>query len=451
MKPYLFEDIGEDLFLMPLAARRAADFAGIKPSLAAWQSLSVEDRRAVAAAGGRPAIDARDVEALFARAVPEPAKIAPSAELGADGAPDTLLAALGAARPLPPATWSALSPLDRYALVKVASRGDVGRLSVAYDEIVGRSADVTHLDASGSARMVGISEKAPTARRAVATSRVTMNADAFARLSRADAPKGDVLGTARLAGIMGAKRTSELVPLCHPIALTRVDVRLTPEPALSAVAIVASVEAFDRTGVEMEALTAASIAALTVYDMLKAFDRGMTIGPTLLAEKSGGRSGDFVRSAAEGAPGGERFALRETAITAEEVLRLVARPEAGGSVVFVGSVRDHNENGKVTLLEYEAYAQMAVKELARIAEEIEREIPGVRLAALHRSGALRVGDVAVVCGASAPHRDEAFRAARLLIDRLKERVPIWKREHGTEGPYWVGWQDARGPAAGGGK
>lgn len=105
--------------------------------------------------------------------------------------------------------------------------------------------------------------------------------------------------------------------------------------------------------------------------------------------------------------------------------------------MFIGTVRDENDALPVTLLEYEAYAAMAEKEMDRICDEIEKEIAGVRLAVLHRIGALQVGDVAVVCAASAPHREEAFAACRLLIDRVKERVPIWKREHGPAGPHWV--------------
>ncbi len=116
---------------------------------------------------------------------------------------------------------------------------------------------------------------------------------------------------------------------------------------------------------------------------------------------------------------------------------------AGGITFFLGIVRDENEGRAVTLLEYEAYGSMAKKELAAIGAELEKEIPGARVAALHRVGKLQVGDTAVICAASAPHRDEAFRACRALIDRIKERVPIWKREHGPEGPYWVGWEDAR--------
>lgn len=445
MKPYLFEGVSPDLMLMSHAARRAADAAGLKPTLASWQSLPSDTRQALHEAGQEPRVDAGRVSALFGRAVPPPEPVEPVLDPSPEDVPSELSVALGPERPLSPSVWTALSPLDRYVLMKVARTRNGERLPAAYDEIVGQSATVPHLDAAGAARMVGVSDKRATRRRAVAFSRVSMNAEAFARLVRADAPKGDVLGTARLAGILGAKRTADLIPLCHPLSLTRVDVRLELDARSQSVAIEAAVEAFDRTGVEMEALTAASTAALTVYDMLKAFDRAMQIGPTALAEKSGGRSGDYVRAPAgraEAAPGA-RFALCEGPLSVDEAVALVARPDSGGTVVFIGTVRDRNAGQNVTLLEYQAYASMALKELARVAEEIERELAGVQLAALHRTGSLAVGEIAVVCAASAPHRDEAFRGARLLIDRLKERVPIWKREHGAEGPYWVGWQDAR--------
>lgn len=137
------------------------------------------------------------------------------------------------------------------------------------------------------------------------------------------------------------------------------------------------------------------------------------------------------------------YSVRSEALSVDECVKAVSHPEAGGIDVFVGTVRSENEGRAVTVLEYEAYVSMAEKEMSRIAADIEAEVPGVRLAVLHRIGRLVVGDVAVVCAASAPHRGEAFRACRLLIDRIKERVPIWKREHGPDGPYWVGWQDAR--------
>ncbi len=136
-------------------------------------------------------------------------------------------------------------------------------------------------------------------------------------------------------------------------------------------------------------------------------------------------------------------AIRDQAIGLDELVQAVAHAGAGGIATFLGVVRDHNDGRAVTLLEYHAYRSMAEKELAAIAAEIEREIDGVRVACSHRVGELRIGDVAVACAASAPHRGEAFRACRELIDRVKARLPIWKREHGPDGPYWVGWHDAR--------
>ena len=132
-------------------------------------------------------------------------------------------------------------------------------------------------------------------------------------------------------------------------------------------------------------------------------------------------------------------ALRETALSVDEALASVRDPSAGGICVFLGTVRDHNEGRAVDRLEYEAYPAMAVAEMTRIAEEIAAELPGSRLAVIHRTGSLVVGDIAVVCAASAPHRDEAYRACRALIDRVKARAPIWKREQGPDGSSWVGW------------
>lgn len=138
-----------------------------------------------------------------------------------------------------------------------------------------------------------------------------------------------------------------------------------------------------------------------------------------------------------------KIAVREEPLSLDEAVREVAHPGAGGIATFLGAVRDHSDGRVVTRLEYQAYASMAVREMETIAREIEEEIAGVRVAAQHRVGSLAVGDIAVVCAASAPHRGEAFRACRLLIDRIKERVPVWKREHGPDGTAWVGWVDAR--------
>jgi len=135
--------------------------------------------------------------------------------------------------------------------------------------------------------------------------------------------------------------------------------------------------------------------------------------------------------------------IRREPLSMDEVTRAVARPEAGAIATFLGTVRNFNDGRAVTLLEYEAYGTMAEAELGRVIEEIEREMPDVRVAATHRIGSLCVGDAAIVCAASAPHRGEAFVACRELVDRIKARLPIWKREHGPDGPYWVGWEDAR--------
>ncbi len=137
------------------------------------------------------------------------------------------------------------------------------------------------------------------------------------------------------------------------------------------------------------------------------------------------------------------FLVLETPLSVAEVVAAVSVPDVGGIDLFLGAVRNHNDGRAVTRLEYHAYVSMAEKEMRRIAAEIEQELPGVRLAALHRIGSLGVGDLAVVCAAGAAHRGEAFQACRALIDRIKHSVPIWKREHGPDGPYWVGWEDAR--------
>ena len=156
-----------------------------------------------------------------------------------------------------------------------------------------RPAALTHVDARGRVRMVDVSAKAETAREAVAAGDVRMNAAARRAIRERRVRKGDPLQTARVAGIMAAKRTADLVPLCHPLPLTHIDVELTARA--SGYRIVARVGTVARTGVEMEALVAVSAAALTLYDMLKAVDRGMVIGPIRLLEKRGGRSGDYRR------------------------------------------------------------------------------------------------------------------------------------------------------------
>lgn len=154
----------------------------------------------------------------------------------------------------------------------------------------------THIDSEGTARMVDVTEKKQTDRRALAKGRITMSEEAFSALMENRIVKGNVLETARIAGIMAAKRTSEIIPLCHPLMLTHIQIDFTPDTEKMSVEIYASVRTQGQTGVEMEALTAVSAAALTIYDMCKAIDKSMVISDIMLAEKSGGKSGDYRRS-----------------------------------------------------------------------------------------------------------------------------------------------------------
>ncbi|MCX7317397.1 MAG: cyclic pyranopterin monophosphate synthase MoaC [Hyphomicrobiales bacterium] len=155
-------------------------------------------------------------------------------------------------------------------------------------------AGLTHLDETGAANMVDVADKAMTSREAVATGCVKMAPETLALIRSGDAKKGDVLGTARLAGIMAAKRTHELIPLCHPLLLTKVAVDITLDDALPGLQVRAMAKVTGQTGVEMEALTAVSVTCLTIYDMVKAADRSMVISDITLVEKKGGRSGHWV-------------------------------------------------------------------------------------------------------------------------------------------------------------
>ncbi len=152
---------------------------------------------------------------------------------------------------------------------------------------------LTHFDASGQAHMVDVGGKPETRRIAVATGHILMQAETFAMIQAGDAKKGDVLGVARIAAIQGAKRTSELIPLCHPIPLTRVAVEFDADAGENAITATVTAETVNRTGVEMEALTAVNIALLTIYDMCKAVDRGMRMDGIRLLEKEGGKSGHW--------------------------------------------------------------------------------------------------------------------------------------------------------------
>jgi len=155
--------------------------------------------------------------------------------------------------------------------------------------------ELTHLDPSGRARMVDVGAKPVSERRAVARAVVRVSPETAAKVAAGDAPKGDVLGVARIAGIQAAKRTAELIPLCHPLPLTFVGVEGSVDPDTGSIVLTAEARTTGQTGVEMEAMTAASVAALTVYDMVKGIERGAEITETVLLEKSGGRSGHWTR------------------------------------------------------------------------------------------------------------------------------------------------------------
>jgi cyclic pyranopterin phosphate synthase len=290
---YGFEEIDETLDLVPLAARRALDSAGYKLSLDSWRKLALTTRRVIVAAGAEERMDTNLVREALTRADTPLETIEPPDEPRADRVPAELETVLGST--ITEETWRFLSPLDRYALAKVARKGPSPKLLRALTEMVvvpeprGLS---THLSSRGEARMVDVGDKPSTLRRAIAHAHVAMQVETAARIRAGSTPKGDVLAAARIAGIQAAKRTPDLIPLCHVVALTRVAIDIHPEEG--GLAIVATAEARDRTGVEMEALVAASTAALTIYDMLKSIDRAMTI-QVRLQEKSGGRSGSWQR------------------------------------------------------------------------------------------------------------------------------------------------------------
>ena len=163
---------------------------------------------------------------------------------------------------------------------------------------MGKQPSLTHLDETGAARMVDVSAKAETAREAVAEGFVSMSGAALEAIRTGQSRKGDVIATARIAGIMAAKKTADLIPLCHPLPISAVSVEIGESADGSGLQVTARVRVAGQTGVEMEALTAASVACLTIYDMAKAIDKAMVIGPVRLLEKRGGKSGDWRREGA---------------------------------------------------------------------------------------------------------------------------------------------------------
>ncbi|HSY21744.1 MAG TPA: cyclic pyranopterin monophosphate synthase MoaC [Polyangiaceae bacterium] len=295
---FAFEGIDERLQLVPLAARRVLDAWGKKLSLAGWLSLSWLDRRAIALAGlgervlaGEPA----SVGEALARTTPLPVAIDAVADPDPLAVPADVSAALGAERPLDTGLWRSLAPLERYALAKYGAKPD--KLAAAYDEII--ALRFTHLTSEGHAHMVNVGAKSASPRRAVASARVRTTPAVVNAVATGTLPKGDVLAVARVAGLMAAKRTPELIPLCHPVQTTHASVDIAGDAKKGEFAIRAAVETVDRTGVEMEAMVAVSVAALTLYDMIKSADRWATIDGVQLEEKSGGKSGSVVRPAGD--------------------------------------------------------------------------------------------------------------------------------------------------------
>lgn len=285
---FRFEDIGDELPLLPLAARRALDVAGRRLSLVAWQKLGLDARRTIVEQGAAHDVGVEAVRAAIRDADPAADEIAAANEAELDARPEPL--AMSDAR------WRELSRLERFALRHLVRRNKPQRLGEALAEIA--PARPTHLDERGDARMVDVGDKGVTHRTAIAAARVRMRPETLRLVQDEGAPKGDVLAAARIAGIMGGKRTSELVPLCHPIHLDRLVIDFEVAAEAGTIEIRATADAHDRTGVEMEAMTAASIAALTIYDMLKGVERGIVIEEVVLLEKRGGRSGHYRRGEA---------------------------------------------------------------------------------------------------------------------------------------------------------
>jgi cyclic pyranopterin phosphate synthase len=365
---YAFEGLLPEIESPPIAARRALEHAGLRITIEAWRSLSLDERTRLALAGLAERVDVDVVTGVARLASPPPQRVPPGLDPESGAPPEALVRALEPTRTIENRRWARLRSLDRYALLHTyrramarssflilgeafdavmatvaASPGDVApRLDRApatrgisspapapgmyqapgayssfddpaprerHDVVVKERAEArtpappsvapailsTHVNADGAVHMVPVGEKTATARRAVAMGIVKMRPDTAARLARRDTPKGEVLATARVAGIMAAKRTPELIPLCHAVALTAVAVDIEVDAPGARVIVTATADAHDRTGVEMEALVAVSIACLTIYDMLKGIDREMVVGEVKLVEKSGGRTGHYVR------------------------------------------------------------------------------------------------------------------------------------------------------------
>jgi cyclic pyranopterin phosphate synthase len=344
---YSFEGLLPDLESPPIAARRAFDHAGLRLSVEGWRSLSLEARGELTLAGVHDQVDVERVLGLAGDADPAAARVAPAVDPDASRPPEAMVRALKPGGAPLPERWARLRGVDRYALWHAYRRATARSALSMLDEAVasvlaaapegpvpharaalradapepaagtmpppvamggapGPAPLSNHLTRAGEVHMVDVARKPATERRAIASGSVRMRRETLARLVHAEAPKGDVLATARIAAIMAAKRTHELVPLCHPVALTHVEVSLATDDVGEdgatdrasgggVVRVTATVDALDRTGCEMEAMVAVTTACLTVYDMLKGIDRDMVIADVMLLEKSGGRSGHYRR------------------------------------------------------------------------------------------------------------------------------------------------------------
>jgi cyclic pyranopterin phosphate synthase len=222
---------------------------------------------------------------------------------------------------------------------------------------------LSHVDESGRASMVDVSDKSATERIATAEAIIVLPAEAFALVIAGEIKKGDVLATARIAGIMAAKKTSELIPLCHPLVLTHVGVEFTPLPERNAFRIVASAKTTGQTGVEMEALTAASVAALTVYDMVKAVDKGAVIETIRLLTKSGGKSGDYEASPPPDKHSTESKPARAARASPKVLMGEVASPRGTNAGTDRDAIRSFMQARHLRASEWAKSAAVPVNEL----------------------------------------------------------------------------------------
>lgn len=325
---YSFEGIGADLDRIPLAARRALEHAGLSLSSKSWQSLSLSERQGLVIAGMRERVDVAAVAVLTKNARPLPVPCEPANDPDSYSPPLSLT--MGTGRSVSDADWASLRSPDRYALAAVVrdAHADSALLQRAIDSVMPKTpraqetpkaspslpppavlasalaredfsmaASMSPPAGTSEVRMVSVAGKPATSRRAVASGTVNLKRETVQRIVSGNIEKGDVRSAARIAAVMAAKRTPDIVPLCHPVALTGVECDITADPRKGTVRVQVEVAAFDRTGVEMEALTAVAAACLCIYDMVKSVDAEASITELVLLEKEGGRSGHYRRPA----------------------------------------------------------------------------------------------------------------------------------------------------------